>query len=306
MDIQYNGILFSATQSKDYAMNTAAPHFDSGWTKSLSAGLLLCMMAHPASAEKPPELTVTPGIGIASEYISRGLRLNWGHPPLQGGIDIMHRSGWYVAAWASQLTENYYANGTLELDLYAGHRGRIWDKLNYDAGLGAYYYPGANYRQAAPKGAYPNKPYDTVEAIIGLTYDWFNLKYSLCLTDYYGYDDRTAPMSVWSSGVLGGVGAGQGTRGSGYLEANANFDLGNAYTFGLHAARQFVTNSRNLSYNDYKLSITRGFSQGWSASLALTATQGAGLYDNFLSVEGNRKTMDIGGTHWLIGLNKTF
>lgn len=263
------------------------------------------MLSAPALAEESPEYTVLSNIGLASEYISRGLQLNWGHPSIQGGIDITHRSGWYVAAWASQLTENYYANGTVELDMYAGHRGKIGE-LNYDAGLGAYYYPGADYKDAIPKGAYPSKRYDTVEAILGLSYDWLNLKYSLCLTDYYGYDDRTVPLSVWNSGVLGGVRPGHGTKGSGYLEANANIDLGNAYVLGLHAARQFVTNSENLSYNDYKLSITKGLPHGWSASLALVAAQGADLYENFLSIAGNGKTMDIGGTNWLIGVNKAF
>jgi uncharacterized protein (TIGR02001 family) len=211
-----------------------------------------------------------------------------------------------VGAGGSQVTNNYYANGSLELDLYAGHRGSMSEKLNYDAGLGAYFYPGANFRDAAPKGTYPNKRYDTVEAIFGLTFDWLNLKYSRCLTDYYGYDDRTVPLTVWNSGEMGGVNHGQGTKGSGYLEANASFELGNDYTFGLHAARQSVTNSRNLSYTDYKINITKGWINGWSALLALTSTQGAELYNNFLSVSGNGKTMDIGGTNFMLGANKSF
>jgi hypothetical protein len=266
----------------------------------------LCIFASSAEADELPVFTVSSNIGVASDYISRGLRLNWGNPAIQAGIDAMHRSGWYVSAWGSQLTENYYANGTIELDLNGGYRGKINDKLNYDIGLGAYFYPGANFNEAIPKGSYPNKRYDTVEAIISITYDWLNLKYSQCLTDYFGYDDRTVPLSVWNSGIQGGVEPGRDTKGSGYLEANANFDFGNTFTFGLHAARQTVTNSKNLSYNDYKLSITKGFVYGWSSSLALTATQGAGLYNNFLSVAGTGKTMNIGGTNWLISVNRAF
>jgi uncharacterized protein (TIGR02001 family) len=271
-----------------------------------SLSLSLCMIATAISAEESPAFSVSSNFGIASDYISRGLRLNWGHPAIQASIDVMHHSGWYVSAGGSQLTDNYYANGSLELDLYGGYRGKIGENLNYDAGLGAYFYPGANYQDAAPKGTYPDKRYDTVEAIFGITYDWLNLKYSRCLTDYFGYDYRTVPLSVWNSGVLGGVNPGQGTRGSGYLEANANFDFGSAYMLDLHAARQIVTNSSKLSYNDYKLSVAKGWSNGWSVSLALTSTQGTELYDNFLSVSGNGKTMDIGGTNWLFGVNKSF
>jgi uncharacterized protein (TIGR02001 family) len=264
------------------------------------------MLASAVSADELPQYSVSSNVGIASDYISRGLRLNWGHPAIQANTDVMQHSGWYVSAGGSQLTDNYYANGSLELDLYAGHRGKAPENINYDIGLGAYFYPGANFKDAIPKGTYPNKRYDTVEAIFGITYEWLNLKYSRCLTDYFGYDDRTVPLSVWNSGIQGGVEAGHDTKGSGYLEANASFELGNTYMFGLHAARQIVTNSRRLSYNDYKLNVTKGWAEGWSASLAFTATTGAELYNNFLSVSGNGKTMNIGGTNWLFGVNRSF
>jgi uncharacterized protein (TIGR02001 family) len=273
---------------------------------AIGAALALFALALPAAAEDAPEFTVASNVGVVSDYVSRGLQLNWGNPALQGGVDVMHRSGWYVAAWGSQVTDNFYAGGALELDLYAGHRGSIGDALTYDAGLAAYFYPGANYRKAAPVGAYPDKRYDTTEAVFGITWRWLNLKYSHCLTDYYGYDDRTVPLSVWNSGVFGGVDAGKGTRGSGYLEANANLDLGNTYTLGLHAGHQSVANSSKLSYSDYKLGMTKAFADGWTASLAVTATQGAELYRNFLSVAGNGKTANVDGVHWLLGVNKAF
>lgn len=269
------------------------------------AVVVLLGLALSSSAEEMREPTISSNIGIASDYISRGLRLNWGVPPLQASVDVMHGSGVYVGASGSQVTDNFYANGAVEFDLYAGHRGQIGDTHGYDIGLAAYLYPSANYKEAAPKGSYPDKAYDTTEAVIGITRDWLNLKYSYCLTDYFGYDSNTAPISAWNSGVVGGVAAGKGTRGSGYLEANASFDLGDSYTLALHAARQHVANSQNLSYNDYKLSISKGYAGGISGSLAVTNTQGADIYKNFLSVSGNGKTMDIGGTRLLISLNKT-
>lgn len=271
----------------------------------ICAALALFALALPAAAEETPEFALASNVGVVSDYVSRGLQLNWGNSALQAGVDVMHGSGWYVAAGGSQVTDNFYAGGALELDLYAGHRGSIGE-ANYDAGLAAYFYPGANYRHAAPVGTYPDKRYDTTEAVLGVTWRWLNLKYSHCLTDYYGYDDRTVPLSVWNSGVFGGVEAGKGTRGSGYLEANANVELGDAYTLGLHVGHQSVANSRKLSYSDYKLSMTKGFADDWTASLAVTATQGAELYRNFLSVAGNGQAANVDGVHWLIGVNKAY
>ncbi|ATX82996.1 hypothetical protein Ga0123462_2161 [Mariprofundus ferrinatatus] len=273
-----------------------------------SSTLLLCffLLCSDALADEASEFSVSSNIGITSDYTSRGLRMSWGEPAIQLGVDLLHQSGWYVSAWGSQVSDDYYANGTLELDLYLGHGGSLTDLIAYDFGVGAYFYPGANYSHAAPKGAYPDKRYDTVEAYLGFTYDWLTLKYSVCITDYFGYDERTAPVATWNSGIVGGVHAGNGTRGSSYLEANADFDLGSAFTLGLHAGLQLVTNSSNLSYSDYRVSLAREVTSGWSVSVAVTTTQGAEIYNNFLSVAGNGRVKNIGGTHWQAYLNKAF
>ncbi|MBZ0106869.1 MAG: TorF family putative porin [Sulfuricella denitrificans] len=250
--------------------------------------------------------TLTSNIGAASDYISRGLRLNWHQPAIQGGAELVHRSGGYISTSFSQVTDQFYANGSVELDLYAGLRQSSGDGLSYDIGLGAYFYPGANYRDAFPKGTYPGQRYDTAEAIFGMTYRWLNLKYSYSLTDYYGYDGRTVPLSVWNSGVFGGVAPGHGTRGSGYLEANASFDAGHEMSIGLHAGHQAVAHSSKLSYSDYRISGTKSLPQEWLVTLALSGTSGAEIYNNFLSVSGNGQTLDIGGTHWTLSASKTF
>ncbi|WP_161626936.1 TorF family putative porin [Sulfuricella denitrificans] len=268
--------------------------------------LMIMAAAPPANADEVPEYTFSSNIGVATDYISRGLRLNWNRPALQGGAEVVHRSGGYIGANFSQLTDQYYANGSVEVDLYVGLRQPFDDMLSYDVGLGAYFYPGANYRDAVPKGAYPDKRYDTVEAIFGISYRWLNLKYSRCLTDYYGYDDHTVPLSIWNSGVSGGVEPGKRTRGSGYYEANASFDIGHEVSVGLHIGRQVVTHSSKLSYSDYKISGTKTLPHDWSATVALSSTSGAEIYNDFISVNGNGQTLDIGGTHWVFSVNKAF
>lgn len=275
-------------------------------TKIMFAILLWPLVVSVAYADETSEFSLSSNISIASDYVSRGLSLNWNQPSLQGSAEVAHRTGAYLGAYISQLTDHYYANGSVEVDLYAGLRQPLNDLFSYDIGLGAYFYPGANFRDAAPAGSYPDKRYDTVEAIFGISYRWLNLKYSRCLTDYYGYDDRTVPLSIWNSGVSGGVEPGQSTKGSDYYEANASFDLGSEVNIGLHAGRQNVTHSSRLSYSDYKISGTKALPQGWSATLSLSSTHGAEIYNNFLSVKGTEETMNIGGTHWLLLVNKAF
>jgi len=282
--------------------------FRTSFTNLILAGspwLMMAVALH-AYADQMSEYTFSSNIGVATDYISRGLRLNWNRSALQGGAEVVNRSGGYAGANFSQLTDQYYANGSLELDFFVGLRQPFDETLSYDIGLGAYFYPGANYRDVVPQGTYPDKRYDTVEAIFGITYRWLNLKYSRCLTDYYGYDDRTVPFSVWNSGVSGGVEAGKRTKGSGYYEANANFEIGHEFSVGLHAGRQLVTHISKLSYSDYRFSGTQSMPQGWSVTAALSSTRGAEIYNDFVSVTGNGQTLDVGGTYWLFSANKAF
>lgn len=270
------------------------------------AGMAVCIFTQTSRATEISGFTISTNIGLSNAYISRGIALNWDRPVLQAGIDVMHETGWYVGSWASPVTRNFYANGTYEIDLYAGHRGRLSDELSYEAGIGSYFYPGANYNAAWPVASYPSKSYDTSEATLSLSYKWLNIKYAYSLTDYFGYDDRTAPISLWNSGVQGGIHAGNGTQGSAYVEANVTFDLWKSTTLVMHAARQNVAHSMNLSYNDYKVSLSKGWGDGWSALLGITTTQGANIYKNFLSISGNGQVMDIAAPQILLSVNKAY
>jgi uncharacterized protein (TIGR02001 family) len=269
-------------------------------------GLALFFQQIDSVAEEQPAAPMTANIALVSDYVSRGLSLNWGEPALQAGVDFSDVKGGYAGVWASQISDHYYARGVAELDLYGGYRGAINNSSNYDVGLGAYFYPGANYQEAIPNGSYPAKRYDTVEATLGMTWSWLNLKCSYTLTDYFGYDGSTVPYSQWNSGVIGGVEAGQNTRGSVYWEANGTFDLGEGYSFGAHAGRQTVSHSEGLSYNDYKLGLSKLMFQSWTAMMALTTTQGAELYNQFLAVDGSGKTRDIGSQHFVVSISKNF
>jgi hypothetical protein len=97
------------------------------------------MVASVVSADELPKYSVASNFGIASDYISRGLRLNWGHPAFRAGTDIMHHSGWYVSAGRSRLTGNFMPMACLGLicmqDI-AGQSARPWISAEQTGCLG--------------------------------------------------------------------------------------------------------------------------------------------------------------------------
>lgn len=56
--------------------------------------------AAPAAAASPLSFNV----GVTSDYLFRGVSQTHGRPAIQGGIDYLHGSGFYVGAWASSIT----------------------------------------------------------------------------------------------------------------------------------------------------------------------------------------------------------
>ena len=52
-------------------------------------------MAQTAPAEVP-SVTITPNIGITSDYRFRGLSQNNKNPALQGGVDVAFKEGFYL------------------------------------------------------------------------------------------------------------------------------------------------------------------------------------------------------------------
>ncbi|MGM0552261.1 MAG: TorF family putative porin [Pseudomonadota bacterium] len=82
-------------------------------------------------------------ITIASDYELRGFSQTDG-AAIQGGFDYNHDTGFYVGAWASNLSEGLYDGGSYELDLYSGFAGEMGNGLGYDVGYVYYFYPDSN------------------------------------------------------------------------------------------------------------------------------------------------------------------
>lgn len=74
------------------------------------------------AAEPAPPYTLAYNVGLYSQYIFRGLTQTDGSPAIQGGVDFTHSSGFYLGAWASNISwledGGNYQGFSLELDLY--------------------------------------------------------------------------------------------------------------------------------------------------------------------------------------------
>jgi uncharacterized protein (TIGR02001 family) len=254
--------------------------------KSLITTAVLGALAAPAfvfaaDAAPAPDLTVAYNVGLYSQYIFRGLTQTHKDPALQGGIDLTHSSGFYLGAWASNIswltdgeqgaaiknqatfTESKYYNsgGSLEMDLYGGYRYSFGDTgLGIDLGALQYYYPGSR-----------NKLTDkanTTEVYGAVSYKWLQAKISGVVSD-----------TAWGNGKLAAVGSfgcnartcNTDARGTYYAELNGTIPVGDliggeafkGVTVLAHVARQeFPDALTPVSYTDYKLGAQKAFDNG--------------------------------------------
>jgi uncharacterized protein (TIGR02001 family) len=79
-------------------------------------------------------------IGMATDYRFRGISQTDRDPQVYGGFDFTAENGIYAGIWGS----NVAFGSSLELDYYAGYRGKISDDVGYDVGYVYYNYPSDN------------------------------------------------------------------------------------------------------------------------------------------------------------------
>ncbi|WP_426105370.1 TorF family putative porin [Massilia sp. TSP1-1-2] len=241
---------------------------------SLAAALTLVLSTLGASAAQAadavPEHALTYNAAVTTDYRYRGLSQSRLQPALQGGADYTHSpSGLYAGVWASTIkwTHDLGADGNVEIDLYGGKKGEIAPGLSYDVGGLYYAYPSYNLDPDA----------NTFELYGQLGYGPAYIKYSRSTTNLFGTAD---------------------TKGSGYLDVGANIELSPGLMLNLHAGRQIVRHFGVLSYNDYKIGVTKdlGFA---SLSLAVVDTS----TDIYVSARNGK---NLGRTGAVLTLSKTF
>lgn len=203
-------------------------------------------------------------LSLTSDYIFRGISQSNQRPALQGGVELSAAGGAYAGAWGSSIswlsdlsTTAAPVSSSIELDAYAGYRGKLGDAVAFDVGAQYYAYPGD-----FPSGF--NRA-DTFELYAGVTVaasDRLSLgaKYSLATTDLFGYVD---------------------SGGSGYLDLSATYAIAPGWALAAHAGKQWIEGNDAFAYSDWKLGVTRSFDHGASLGVAWTGTDADdALYTN--------------------------
>lgn len=250
---------------------------------ALTAAMTLGALPAVSHAEESP---LSFNVSVTSDYRYRGISQSRLKPALQGGVDYALPAGFYVGAWASTIrwikdagTINNVDTGSadVEVDLYGGYKGEIQKDLGYDVGLLQYLYPGEHLGRIANT----HSP-DTLELYGSLTFGPATVKYSHALTRLFG----TAS-----------------SKGSGYLEAAATFDVGGGVSLTPHIGYQKVRHNSDFSYTDYSLTASKEwFGLTFSAAVVGADTKDINAAPAYASPSGK----DLGRTGVVVAVKKTF
>jgi uncharacterized protein (TIGR02001 family) len=108
---------------------------------ALSAAPAFAQDAESAPADPPAAITVSGSVALTSDYRFRGVSQSDEAIAIQGGITITHESGFYVAAWGSNLAGwGTFGGAGIELDLVGGYKHTFGD-ATVDVGVTYYNYP---------------------------------------------------------------------------------------------------------------------------------------------------------------------
>lgn len=248
--------------------------------------------------------TLSGNVALVSDYRFRGLSQSYTQPAIQGGFDYGSASGTYVGAWGSNVSGNQFLNGgSLELDLYGGYRWTA-GKAGLDLGLMYYWYPRARYNID------PGDRYNTAEVSVGVRYDQFAAKYSYALTNLFGMKTGTIGgyCGISANGTAAttdclGTGA---SKGSGYIDISATFNVVAGASLALHYGRQYVRSYDRLSYTDYKIALTRAFGAA-TLGAALVGTDAEGRFYRFTpTTAGSGETENVARPGIVLSASKTF
>jgi len=199
--------------------------------KKIVLALALSLTAAAAHADLSGNFSVT------SDYRFRGVSQSQGNMAIQGGVDYVHSSGFYVGNWNSSVSSDVYLQGSgVESDLYAGFTKKL-GPVNVDVGALRYFYPGAK------TGASPDN-YDTTEVYVGAKTGPFSTKVSQSVSDYFGIAD---------------------SKKTNYYQVGADIPVFKGVVVNAHYGRTDIQNNTDLDYDDYKIGATltkAGFNWG--------------------------------------------
>lgn len=179
---------------------------------------------------------------VVTDYRYRGISQTRLKAAVQGGVDFT-AGAFYLGGWASTIKwiKDGGGGANAEFDLYGGYKGEIAKDVAYDIGLLTYQYPSNGLSPSA----------NTLEVYGAVTAGPITAKYSHSTTNLFGFAN---------------------SKGSGYLDLSATFDVG-GFAVTPHIGRQTVKNNGGFSYTDYSLAVSKEVSGiTWSATLVDTST----------------------------------
>jgi uncharacterized protein (TIGR02001 family) len=215
-----------------------------------------------------PDYTLSYNVGVVTDYRYRGISQTRLKPALQGGADFAHSSGFYLGTWASTIkwVKDGGGDARVEVDLYGGYKFNA-GPVAMDVGVLRYLYPNSSL------GVSPN----TTEIYAAGSFGPATLKYSHAVSNLFGFAD---------------------SKGSGYLDLSATFDLGNGWSVVPHIGHQKVKNNGAFSYTDYSVTVAKDLGNGIVASLAVVDTDN----NNYLAPNGK----NLGKAGAVLGLKYSF
>lgn len=252
--------------------------------KKLTYALALCGLASLSSSAFAE---VSGNIGIATDYLFRGISQTAHKPEISGGFDYSSDMGFYAGTWLSNQTwvkeGGYEDNSSLEIDLYGGYSGSLPADLGYDVGVIKYYYPGNGIGATTP---------DTVEGYASLSWKMLSLKYSYTLSKYF----------------VGWTGDnGEDTRGSNYLELNADYDIGSGWGVSGHVGHQSVKHNGSASYTDWNVGVSKDIGYGTVGLLYSTTNADSSTYTFYSGGDTKYGTpVDVSKNTFVLSFSKSF
>lgn len=215
-------------------------------------------------------------VGAVTDYRYRGISQTRLKPALQGGVDVTLPAGFYVGTWASTIKWIKDAGGgaNLEWDLYGGYKTELAKDLTLDVGVLRYQYPSHDLAIA------PN----TTELYGALTYGPVTAKYSHSVSNLFGFAD---------------------SKGSGYFDLSASFDVGGGFTLAPHVGYQKVRRNGDFSYTDVSVALSKELVKGLTASVTVVAadTKTIGGTKAYASPANGK---DLGKAGVVLGVKYTF
>lgn len=198
-------------------------------SRSMLAAALVGTMGATTIGTAQAEGEWSANVGVASEYVWRGVSQSDEDPAIWGGVDYSNEY-FYIGAWAANVDFGPGSDATFEADLYAGFSDTLEGGLTYDVGVIGYFYPTSGEDENLDfYEVYGGLGYGVTEALeVGgyLYFDPDNESTYIEGTAAYGVtEDFSADVSVGSYSFDGGGDYVNWSVGGTYSAGGLDFDL---------------------------------------------------------------------------------